>query len=62
MPKVWYRTHLRRLVIIIAIVVSISAISSSALIRRYGTTLVIVPIIIGATIAIAINIVYWRGK
>jgi len=58
MPKVWYRTHLKRLVIIIAIVVSISAISSSALIQKYGTTLVIVPIIIGAIVAIAINIVY----
>lgn len=58
----WYRTRLKRLVIIIAIVVSISAVSSSALIQKYGTTLVIVPIIIGATVAIAINLVYWRQK
>ncbi len=61
-PKAWYRTHLKRLVIIIAIVVSISIISASLLIRKYGTIEVIVPVIIGAIVAIAINIMYWRRK
>jgi|GEM_PF-3100132 len=62
MPEVWYRTHLKRLIIIIAIVVSIAAISSSALQQKYETIEVTVPVIIGAMVAIVINMLYWRRK
>lgn len=62
MPEVWYRTHIKRLIIIIAIVVSIAAISSSALQQKYGTIEVTVPVIIGAMVAIVSNMLYWRRK
>ena len=58
MPKVWYRTHLKTLVIIIPIVVSVFTISVSLLMRKYATIEVIVPVIIGALVAIAVNITY----
>jgi hypothetical protein len=51
-----------RLVIVVAIVVFISEIVSFALIQKYGTILVIVPIIIVEVAAIGINIAYWLRK
>jgi len=51
----------KRLVIIVAIVVAISIICAYALIQKFGT-LIIVPITIGAIMAIVVNIAYWRRK
>ncbi len=54
----------KRLVIIIAIVVSIAAISSSALIQKFGPTPSTIVIIVSTIIvpAIVINIMYWLRK
>jgi putative copper export protein len=55
-------SFVKRLVIIVAVVVSIEAIAEFALIQQYGTILVVVPIIIVTILAIAINIAYWSRK
>lgn len=44
-----------RLIIISAVVISIAVISSSLLTQKHGTILVVVPIIIGAVVAMAIK-------
>ncbi|OIP76730.1 MAG: hypothetical protein AUK09_01180 [Parcubacteria group bacterium CG2_30_36_38] len=51
-----------KLIIISAIVISISVIAASSLTQKYGTILVTVSIIIGAIVAMAINIAYWLRK
>ena len=58
--EIIFMSLITRLFIVVAIVVSISEIVSFALIQKYGTILVIIPIIIVEVVAIGINITYKR--
>jgi hypothetical protein len=56
-----------RLLIVAAVTVSISVVTAILLIQKYGTTWNIIPvmifaIIVPATLAIAINYLYWRPR
>jgi hypothetical protein len=53
---------LSRMIIVVVIIVSIQALVEFALIQRYWTILVTIPIIITTIAAIAINIAYWLPK
>jgi hypothetical protein len=56
-----------RFLIVAAVTVSISVVTAILLIQKYGTTWNIVPvmifaIIVPATLAVAINYLYWRPQ
>jgi len=56
-----------RLLIVAAVTVSISAVTAILLIQKFGATWNVVPvmvfaIIVPATLAIAINYLYWRPR
>ena len=56
-----------RLLIVAAVTVSISVVTAILLIQKYGATWKVVPvmvfaIIVPATLAIAINYLYWRPR
>jgi nicotinamide riboside transporter PnuC len=56
-----------RLLIVTAVTVSISVVTAILLIQKYGTTWNVVPvvvfaIIVPATLAIAINYLYWHPR
>ena len=56
-----------RLLIVAAVTVSISVVTAILLIQKFGTTWNVVPvmvfaIVVPATLAIAINYLYWRPR
>ena len=51
-----------RLVIVYAVAISIVAVASALLMQKFGTILVVVPIIIISIISMAAQIAYWFRK